>query len=46
MNALRMEGQKTVAMEIAQQFDWQVLDWIVIPVGNLGNVSALGMDSL
>ncbi len=42
MNALRMEGQKTVAMEIAQQFDWQVPDWIVIPVGNLGNVSALG----
>jgi len=42
MNALRMEGQKTVAMEIVQQFDWQVPDWIVIPVGNLGNVSALG----
>ena len=42
MNALRMEGQKTVAFEIVQQFDWQVPDWIVIPVGNLGNVSALG----
>ena len=42
MNALRMEGQKTVAMEIVQQFDWQVPDWIVIPVGNLGNVSAIG----
>jgi threonine synthase len=42
MNALRMEGQKTVACEIVQQFDWQVPDWIVIPVGNLGNVSALG----
>ncbi len=42
MNALRMEGQKTVAIEIVQQFDWQVPDWIVIPVGNLGNVSALG----
>ncbi|MBN1877550.1 MAG: threonine synthase [Anaerolineae bacterium] len=42
MNSLRMEGQKTVAMEIVQQFDWQVPDWIVIPVGNLGNVSALG----
>ncbi len=39
---LRMEGQKTVAFEIVQQFDWQVPDWIVIPVGNLGNVSALG----
>lgn len=42
MNALRMEGQKTVAFEIVQQFDWQVPDWIIIPVGNLGNVSALG----
>ena len=42
MNSLRMEGQKTVAIEIVQQFDWQVPDWIVIPVGNLGNVSALG----
>jgi len=42
MNSLRMEGQKTVGLEIVQQFDWQVPDWIVIPVGNLGNVSALG----
>ncbi len=42
MNALRMEGQKTVAFEIVQQFDWQVPDWIVMPVGNLGNVSAIG----
>ena len=42
MNSLRMEGQKTVGIEVIQQFDWQVPDWIVIPVGNLGNVSALG----
>ncbi len=42
MNSLRLEGQKTVAMEIVQQFDWQVPDTIVIPGGNLGNVSALG----
>jgi threonine synthase len=42
MNSLRMEGQKTVGIEIVQQFDWQVPDWVVIPVGNLGNVSALG----
>ncbi|MBN1640975.1 MAG: threonine synthase [Anaerolineae bacterium] len=42
MNSLRMEGQKTIGIEIVQQFDWQVPDWIVIPVGNLGNVSALG----
>lgn len=42
MNSLRIEGQKTVAIELVQQFDWRVPDWIVIPGGNLGNVSALG----
>jgi threonine synthase len=42
MNALRMEGQKTVGIEIIQQFDWEHVDWIIIPVGNLGNVSAIG----
>jgi threonine synthase len=42
MNSLRMEGQKTVGIEIVQQFDWTVPDWIIIPAGNLGNVSALG----
>ncbi len=42
MNSLRIEGQKTVGIEIVQQFDWQVPDWIIIPVGNLGNISALG----
>jgi threonine synthase len=41
MNSLRLEGQKTVAVEIVQQFDWQVPDVIIIPGGNLGNVSAL-----
>jgi threonine synthase len=42
MNSLRIEGQKTVGIEIVQQFDWKVPDVIVIPGGNLGNVSALG----
>lgn len=41
MNSLRIEGQKTVGIEIIRQFDWEVPDWIIIPVGNLGNVSAL-----
>lgn len=41
MNSLRIEGQKTVGIEIVRQFDWDVPDWIVIPVGNLGNISAL-----
>jgi threonine synthase len=39
---LRVEGQKTVGIEIVQQFDWQAPDVIIIPGGNLGNVSALG----
>jgi threonine synthase len=42
MNSLRVEGQKTVAIEMVQQFDWEVPDWVIIPGGNLGNVSALG----
>ncbi|MBA3846375.1 MAG: threonine synthase [Planctomycetes bacterium] len=41
MNSLRIEGQKTIAIEMCQQFDWEVPDWIFIPGGNLGNVSAL-----
>ncbi len=41
MNPLRIEGQKTVGMEIVQQFDWEIPDWIVLPSGNLGNASAL-----
>jgi threonine synthase len=42
MNSLRIEGQKTVSIEMVQQFDWQAPDWVIIPGGNLGNVSALG----
>ncbi|MEE2658047.1 MAG: threonine synthase [Candidatus Latescibacterota bacterium] len=42
MNSLRIEGQKTVAIEMVQQDDWNVPDWVIIPGGNLGNVSALG----
>ncbi len=42
MNSLRIEGQKTVAVEIVQQLDWEVPDWVIIPGGNLGNVYALG----
>lgn len=42
MNSLRIEGQKTISVEICQQFGWEVPDWVVIPGGNLGNVSALG----
>ena len=38
MNSLRLEGQKTLSIEIVQQFDWEVPDVVVIPGGNLGNV--------
>ena len=40
MNSLRLEGQKTAAIEICQQFNWEVPDYLVIPGGNLGNVYA------
>ena len=41
MNALRLEGQKTISVEIAQQLSWAPPDWVVLPCGNLGNVSAI-----
>jgi threonine synthase len=41
MNPLRIEGQKTVAVEIVQQFDWESPDWVILPSGNLGNAAAL-----
>ncbi len=41
MNPLRIEGQKTVAVEVAQQLRWSVPDWVVLPSGNLGNAAAL-----
>ncbi len=42
MNSVRIEGQKTIVWETIQQLDWKVPDWIVIPVGNAGNISAAG----
>jgi threonine synthase len=41
MNALRLEGQKTVVIEICQQLGWRVPDWLVLPSGNLGNGYAM-----
>jgi threonine synthase len=41
MNSLRIEGQKTASIEVAQQLGWQSPDWVVIPGGNLGNASAV-----
>ena len=42
MNSLRIEGQKTISFELVMQFDWEVPDFVIVPGGNLGNVSALG----
>lgn len=41
MNSLRVEGQKTISPEICQELGWRVPDTVIIPGGNLGNVSAL-----
>src|SRR5580692_1796192 len=42
VNPYRLEGQKTPALEIAEEFDWQVPDHVIVPGGNLANSSALG----
>ncbi|MBZ0298614.1 MAG: threonine synthase [Anaerolineae bacterium] len=42
VNPFRLEGQKTIIIELIQQLRWQVPDWIVCPGGNLGNSSAFG----
>ena len=42
MNPLRIEGQKTLAIEICQQLGWRMPDWIIVPSGNLGHVTAIG----
>ncbi len=42
VNPFRIEGQKTIVIEMLDQRDWNVPDWIVLPGGNLGNVSAFG----
>ena len=40
-NALRIEGQKTIAFELFEQLDDKAPDWIAIPSGNLGNSYAI-----
>ncbi len=42
VNPYRLEGQKTPALEIAEQLEWQVPDHLIVPGGNLANSSALG----
>ncbi len=42
MNPFRVEGQKAIMLEMLDQRDWRVPDWVVLPGGNLGNSSAFG----
>ena len=42
INPFRLEGQKTLAIELLEQLDWRSPDHIIVPGGNLGNSSAIG----
>lgn len=42
VNPYRVEGQKTVAFELLEQFGWEPPDHIIVPGGNLANSSAIG----
>jgi threonine synthase len=42
INPWRIEGQKTIVLEMLQQRGWDPPDWIVVPAGNLGNTAAFG----
>ena len=42
INPFRLEGQKTLAIELLEQLDWHPPDHILVPGGNLGNSSAIG----
>jgi threonine synthase len=42
INPFRIEGQKTIVLEMLEQLVWEPPDWIALPAGNLGNTSAFG----
>lgn len=42
VNPYRLEGQKTPALEMVEQMDWQVPEHVIVPGGNLANNAALG----
>ena len=42
LNPFRLEGQKTIVIEMLEQLDWQIPDVIALPGGNLGNTAAFG----
>jgi threonine synthase len=41
VNPYRLEGQKTIAFEVAEKLGWQAPDRLILPVGNAGNISAI-----
>jgi threonine synthase len=42
VNPFRLEGQKTIVLELLEQCGWIPPDWIALPAGNLGNTAAFG----
>jgi threonine synthase len=42
INPFRIEGQKTIILELLEQLGWRSPEWIVFPAGNLGNTAAFG----
>src|SRR5436305_3401107 len=42
INPFRLEGQKTIVYRVLEALGWEVPDWVVVPGGNLGNVSSFG----
>ncbi len=42
INPFRLEGQKSIMFRVLEGLRWEPPDWIVVPGGNLGNVSAFG----
>lgn len=43
VNPYRLEGQKTIVLEMLEQCGWDAPEWIALPAGNLGNTAAFGM---
>ncbi len=40
VNPFRLEGQKAIMLRVLEALKWEVPDWVVVPGGNLGNVSS------
>ncbi|MDI6819490.1 MAG: threonine synthase [Candidatus Hodarchaeaceae archaeon] len=41
VNPFRLQGQKSIAFEIADQLGWEVPDRVVVPMGNCANIWAI-----